>query len=130
MDAAGRQALAIDQAFVTVQDIVVQAQDIGGDGTIVEGQPFTGEVATFTSTESTAVAADFAAAITWEDGSVTPGTISQGIDEFGGTTFFVTGTHTFLTPGESEPFTVAVEEPALGQGASEDWERRPSPTRL
>jgi hypothetical protein len=70
--------------------------------------PFTGEVATFTDTETTNTAADFVAVIHWGDGSMSPGTIAGG-----GGAFTVSGSHTYANSG-SFPVSVTLTENAPG----------------
>jgi hypothetical protein len=59
------------------------------------GQEFSGIVATFTATDSTATASSFTATINWGDGTTSDGTVAA--DPNGG--FDVTGTHTFASVG-------------------------------
>jgi hypothetical protein len=59
------------------------------------GSPFTGTVANFSDTLTSATVADFTATINWGDGTpVTTGTVSGG-----GGSFHVSGTHTYAGPG-------------------------------
>jgi hypothetical protein len=64
------------------------------------GQPFSGQVATFTDVNPSATTGDFTASIDWGDGTSSAGTISA--DPNGG--FDVTGTHTYATG--HDPFPV------------------------
>jgi hypothetical protein len=65
-----------------------------------EGQSFTGTLATFTDAYSVNAAADFAATISWGDGSNSTGTVSDGNGVLS-----VTGTHTYT---DEASFTVTV----------------------
>lgn len=68
------------------------------------GSSFSGTVATFSSTDPTALVSEFTATINWGDGTaVSVGTISQpgGV----GTQFLVAGSHTYAAPGT---YTVTV----------------------
>jgi len=75
-------------------------------GTIItttSGQSFTGTVATFTDTNTSATTANFTAIINWGDGTTTTGTVT--VDPNGG--FDVTGTHTYTAAsqqGSSSPW--------------------------
>ena len=68
--------------------------------TAVQGLPFAGAVATFTSTNPANVAADFTVTINWGDGTTTPATITGSAGSF-----TVTGMHTYAAVG---PFTATV----------------------
>jgi hypothetical protein len=70
--------------------------------------PFTGEVATFTDTETTNTAADFVAVIHWGDGSMSAGTVAGGSGAF-----TVSGSHTYASSG-SFPVAVTLTENAPG----------------
>ena len=69
--------------------------------TNVVGQPFSGVVATFTSGNTLAIAADFTASIDWGDGNGTPdvtaGTVQADPNHAG--VFDVLGTHTYQQTG-------------------------------
>jgi hypothetical protein len=60
----------------------------------IEGQSFSGTVATFTDTNTANVAGDFTATIVWGDGSSSPGTVSGSNGAF-----TVTGSHTYADEG-------------------------------
>jgi hypothetical protein len=62
--------------------------------TPVETQAFTGTVATFTDTNTSDQASDFAATIDWGDGTTGTGTVSGGNGSF-----TVTGSHTYADDG-------------------------------
>ena len=73
---------------------------------IVEGQPFTGVLATFTSLDPNAVPSDFTATIHWGDGATTTGTVAEDVNKL----FSVTGSHTFTEHGpypQSEVFVLS-----------------------
>ena len=74
--------------------------------------PFHGTVASFTSSDPTATAADFTATINYGDGSPQPpsGTV---VAAPGG--FVVVGSHTFTTANPAEPVTVTITD-TLGFG--------------
>lgn len=64
--------------------------------TAVEGNAFSGTVATFTDPDPNGLASDYIASIDWGDGSSTAtGAISKGADG----TFTVTGSHTYVDEG-------------------------------
>jgi hypothetical protein len=71
----------------------------------VQGQPFSGAVATFACTDPDRSAGDFTALVTWDDGSTSDGQISPS--ESGGFTVFAD--HTFAVDG-TRPVTVAVAD--------------------
>src|SRR5207248_4259036 len=71
-----------------------------------EDVPFQGDVATFTSANSGAVASDFTATINWGDGTpATAGTITEDA----ATVFHVSGNHTYTKPGSS-PISVTIRD--------------------
>ena len=72
---------------------------------VTAGQAFTAPVVTFTDSDSGAFPAGFNATIGWGDGTSSPGTISQpgGV----GTSFSVTGTHTYGAHGAA-PISVSI----------------------
>lgn len=65
-----------------------------------EGSPFSGTLATFTDTQSSAPASQFSATIDWGDTSTSTGTVSGS-----GGSYTVTGTHTY---NEEGTYTVTV----------------------
>jgi hypothetical protein len=71
----------------------------------IAGVSFTGPVATLTDANPFGTAADFAATITWGDGTATPGVVSAGPS--GG--FVVTGPHTYAHAG-TYPTTIAITD--------------------
>lgn len=74
--------------------------------TAVEGQPFSGPVATFTDPDPSGVATDYVASINWNDGSApSVGSIAKAADG----TFTVTGSHTYIDEGPYAP-TVTVTD--------------------
>jgi hypothetical protein len=83
-------------------------QPITAAGTAVratEGQPYSGQVATFTDPDPTATAAEYAATIDWGDGTpLTAGTVAGS-----GGTFAVSGTHTYADEG-SHTVTAAITD--------------------
>jgi sugar lactone lactonase YvrE len=70
--------------------------------TATEGAPFTGTVATFTDTNTTATAGDLTATIRWGDGSTSAGTIAGGSGSFA-----VQGSHTYAEQG-SQSVSVSI----------------------
>lgn len=69
----------------------------------VEGNQFSGTVASFTHPNTSLTAGDFTASVTWGDGSVTPGNVVS--DGQGG--YLVKGAHTYMDEG-SYPVSVSV----------------------
>ena len=65
-------------------------------------------VATFTDTDTAALASNFQATVAWGDGTTTPGTITGANGAFA-----VSGTHTYATAGHDN-ITVTVTDPAPG----------------
>src|SRR5262249_4848745 len=72
---------------------------VGTDISSVEGQSFSGTVATFTDPDLAATPSEYAATIDWGDSTITVGTISGGLGSF-----TVSGTHTYTEAG-SYPVT-------------------------
>ncbi|MEH2564263.1 beta strand repeat-containing protein [Bradyrhizobium sp. AZCC 2289] len=103
-----------DNASVTSSGPVAVAEHdvLAGQGTTltaVSGQPLANAtVATFTDTDTAALASDFLATIDWGDGTTSAGTIagSNGL-------FAVSGTHTYATTGQ-DTITVTMTDPAPG----------------
>jgi hypothetical protein len=80
--------------------------------TPIEGTTFTGTVATFTSSYTGNVAADFSATITWGDGTTTAGTITGSNGKF---TVSATGANGHSYPDEGTyGITVTVKDDAPG----------------
>jgi streptogramin lyase len=105
------------QAQVTIRDLggtsatansAVAVTLASSDGTInaVEGQLFSGQVASFSDLQTTGAAAQYSATISWADGTTSTGVIRSG----GGTTFTVSGSHTYAEEGV-DPVTVTVTAP-------------------
>jgi hypothetical protein len=83
----------------TIADAALTAT--GTNFSAVEGNPFSGQVASFTDANLAAPISDFTATINWGDGTATSsGTVTQpgGV----GTTFIVTGTHTYAEKSSSK----------------------------
>jgi hypothetical protein len=79
-------------ANVAESDLLTpNGQTIGANTNVA----FTGTVATFTDSNGGNSAADFAATINWGDGTTSVGTVSGS-----GSTFSVSGTHTYVTAGQ------------------------------
>ena len=82
---------------------------------IVEGQAFSGSVATFTDANTSASAGDFTALITWGDGSTSAGTIAAtgtaGVFSVGD----ANGGHTFAHAGQT---TISVAISGAGGGST------------
>jgi hypothetical protein len=85
----GSSATAVSLARVAAAPSAITAT--GQNITVVAGQSFTGTVATFTDTNTSAAAGDFTATIHWGDGTTSVGTVGAGPN--GG--FVVSGTHTY-----------------------------------
>jgi hypothetical protein len=77
---------------VIAAPVVVTAASITG----VEGEAFSGTVASFTQGDSVAPLSQFSATISWGDGTTTSGTVSQSAS---GSPYAVTGTHTYAEEG-------------------------------
>ncbi len=76
--------------------------------------PFHGTVASFTSSDPAATAADFTAAINWGDGTASSaGTV---VAAPGG--FLVSGTHTYTTANPATPVTVTITDTVGGSQAT------------
>jgi hypothetical protein len=77
--------------------LTITDQAITASGTTIsasEGKSFTGTVATFNDGDTSAAAADYAATISWGDGSSSAGTITGSAGQF-----TVSGTHTYAEEG-------------------------------
>jgi hypothetical protein len=86
-----------------VIDSFIQAQP--ANFTVVEGQSFSGTVATFTDADTAATASEYAATINWGDGSP----VATGVVGGGGGSFMVSGSHTYAEEG-SNTVTVTVTD--------------------
>ena len=79
---------------------------------VVEGKPYTAQVATFTDANALGVIGEFSATINWGDGSSSSGIIGQIATAAGQPTqFTVTGTHTYTTftpTGTPNPVVVTI----------------------
>jgi PKD repeat protein len=76
---------------------IAEGDVLTGTGATVgatEGTAFSGTVATFTDTNTGNTASDFTASIDWGDGTTTSGTVSGS-----GSTFSVSGSHTYADEG-------------------------------
>jgi hypothetical protein len=69
--------------------------------------PFSGIVATFTDTNPSALASDFATTINWGDGTTTSGTVTGAT----GGPFTVTGSHTYERAGTFSVTVTAADDP-------------------
>ena len=80
-------------------------------------EAFSGEVATFASTDAPSVQSTYSALILWGDGDISTGAIIS----LGGNLFQVTGTHTYATP-DTAPLIVQIDDgandPASGLGTA------------
>ncbi len=101
-DVGGATTLASSNA--TIADAPLSAT--GTAVLAVDGNPFTGQVATFTDANPTAPLSDFTATINWGNGVITSGTITQpgGV----GTAFVVTGSQTYKAG--SYPISVTIND--------------------
>ncbi len=75
----------------------------GGSISAVAGQPFDGQLATFTNANPYAVASQFTALINWGDG-----TVSAGVVGGSGGEFTVSGAHVYSQTGDGLPITVII----------------------
>ncbi len=76
----------------------------------VEGNPFTGTVANFHSTNTSAPASEFSASIDWGDGTAaTSGTVTGSSGSFA-----VTGTHTYADEGVATQATITITDTSNG----------------
>ncbi|HEU5118475.1 MAG TPA: hypothetical protein VFT74_17825, partial [Isosphaeraceae bacterium] len=92
----------------------------------VEGQAFQGQVATFTDADPGARLGDHAATIDWGDGTTSVGVISQPAGA--GTSFVVSGTHTYAHWGSSTDSSPAYA-PVTVTVVDTDGQAKPSGTR-
>lgn len=98
-------------ATTTTTATVTEADHLTGHALVFSaaaGTPFTGPVATFTDTLTTAVPSDFTATIDWGDATVTAGIITGS-----GGSFSVSGTHTYAATGTFS-VTVTLSDDAPG----------------
>lgn len=101
--------------FANTGDLAVTEHDVlAALGTPVFGSPSqplnSVQVATFTDTDTLAVAGDFTATINWGDGSPLD---NSGVITGANGSFAVTGTHTYGTAGH-DTITVTLEDPDPG----------------
>jgi hypothetical protein len=93
-------------------NVAVAEHDVlAAQGTSITGdtnQALAVQVATFTDTDTAAVAGDFTAIVDWGDGTTTTGTITGSSGSFA-----VNGSHTY-TFGGQDTITVTVVDPAPG----------------
>ncbi len=97
-----------DNPFMEGASLVVFYGQMTAAGTTinaVEGNPFSGAVATFTEPDLSAHAAQYRASIDWGDGSATSGTVSGPT----GGPFTVNGTHTYVEEGTA-PVKVTITD--------------------
>ncbi|HWD66265.1 MAG TPA: hypothetical protein VG405_13955 [Solirubrobacteraceae bacterium] len=88
-------------AGISKGQLAVQAQPVSA----IAGSGFSGEIASFTNTDTSPSASSYTATINWGDGGSSTGTI-QALSGTPGA-FTVTGQHTYTTPG-SYTITVTV----------------------
>jgi uncharacterized repeat protein (TIGR01451 family) len=87
---------------------VAEADALTGAGTTisaVQGNSFSGTVASFTDSNTSAGAGDFTATIDWGDGTTTAGTVSGSAGSF-----TVQGTHTYASAGTFTVTTVLADD--------------------
>ncbi len=85
-------------------NVVVSDAALSAAGrTIISTQTFSGAVASFTDADPAGVVADYAATISWGDGATSPGIVTSG-----GSSFTVTGSHTFASSALG-PQTITVK---------------------
>jgi hypothetical protein len=107
-----------DNATITDSgNIAVAEHDVlAGQGTTISGNP--GQllsnvaVATFTDTDTSALAGDFQAIVDWGDATTSPGTITGSNGSF-----VVDGSHIYANPGQ-DTITVTVVDPAPGTAST------------
>jgi hypothetical protein len=120
-------------ASETIGAVVGETDSLTGTGltvTALEQNSFSGAVATFTDTNTNALANDFAATINWGDGTTTAGTVSGGT----GGPFSVNGTHTYAEDGAYSPAVTLTDDApgtatATATGAATVSEADPTVTR-
>jgi hypothetical protein len=105
-DAGGASASVTGSAGVTDAALTPSGMTV----TPLEGNAFSGVVASFTDADPNAVAGDFTATITWGDGHTSTGTVTGN----GSGGFSVTGANTYAEEG---PFAISVQIADAG-GAS------------
>ena len=101
----GSFPIVIAAAAAPVEAEDIESEQIGFNPTAQ--QSFTAVVASFqgVNVPATGGSSYFGSEIDWGDGTVSPGTIQQGTtDGDGDTTFFITGTHTYLSSGTYDIF--------------------------
>ncbi len=102
---------ATDTATATVSDAPLSSQGspiIGVAGVGLSPTPIT--VATFTDSDPNGIPADYTATINWGDGTATTaGTISQTGTSPNGSTFSVSGSHTYAMAGNYQTSVTIVE---------------------
>jgi hypothetical protein len=98
-------ATATTSSTAQVADASLTA--VGRTLTLLQGKTFTGVVATFTDANTNPDINDFSATITWGDGNVSTGTITQNADG----SFSVSGTNTYQTAAK---FSITVVITDLG----------------
>ena len=96
----GITATAISPAVITDAPLIAQS---GGIVTL-QGQAFSGLVASFTDTDPNGTLTDYSATINWGDGTTTAGTIVQGTE-----VFLVDGTHTYAQSG-TDPILITITD--------------------
>jgi len=89
--------------YDTIDVVTASIQATENDFSIVPGDVNQQILTTFTSTNPSAVASDFTAAINWDDGSSSVGTIVANGDG----TFSVDGAHSYAAAG-SESVTISI----------------------
>jgi uncharacterized protein (TIGR03118 family) len=82
----------------------------------VEGQSFNGTVATFTDTDSTAIAAHFAATVSWGDGTSTAGQVVADPSVAG--RFAIQSTHTYADEGHPNVIVTVTDTVAGGSATT------------
>ena len=85
-------------------NVVVADAALSATGrTIISTQTFSGTVASFTDADPAGVVADYSATISWGDGATSPGIVAAG-----GSSFIVTGSHTYAASALG-PQTITVK---------------------
>jgi hypothetical protein len=100
-DAGGASASATGSASIVDAALTPLPTTV----TPLEGNAFSGVVASFTDADPNAVASDFTATITWGDGHTSTGTVAGN----GSGTFTVSGTNTYAEEG-SFPISVQISD--------------------
>jgi len=109
-DAPGTASATASGVALVAEGDVLSGTGISIDTT--EGSTYSGTLATFSDTNTSNTASDFAATIDWGDGTTTTGTVS-GTSGF----FTVSGTHTYADEGRFTPL-ITLSDDAPGTASA------------